>query len=125
MIFVRDPSSGLDGDGIDNNPEDPGSGGAPGSNSYHGSHVAGTIAAAGNNGLGVTGAAYSSRLMPLRALGAGGAGTSYDVLQAVRYAAGLANDSGTRPERPATIINLSLGGGAFSASAQQFVSAGP
>lgn len=117
--FVRDPASGADGDGIDPDPEDPGNLRAPGPSSFHGTHVAGTVAAAGNNRRGVAGVAYGSRIMPLRALGDGGSGTSYDVRQAVRYAAGLANDSGTRPARPAQVINLSLGGGPFSAVDQQ------
>jgi serine protease len=56
--------------------------------------------------------------MPVRALGAGGGGTSYDVDQAVRYAAGLANDSGTVPQTRADIINLSLGGAPFSQATQ-------
>jgi serine protease len=56
--------------------------------------------------------------MPLRALGRGGEGTGYDVLQAVRFAAGLDNDSGTVPARPADIINLSLGSEGFSAVAE-------
>ncbi len=55
--------------------------------------------------------------MPLRALGKGG-GTVYDVMQSVRYAAGMANDSGTTPPSNADIINLSLGGGGFSQTAQ-------
>jgi serine protease len=117
--FVRDPASGADGNGIDPDPEDPGNLRAPGPSSFHGTHVAGTVAAAGNNGIGVTGVAYGARIMPLRALGDGGAGTSYDVRQAVRYAAGLANDSGTVPEKPADVINLSLGGGPFSSVDQQ------
>lgn len=107
--FVRDPGSALDGDGIDPDPTDPG-GSDPGSNSFHGTHVSGTVAASGNNGIGVAGVAYTSRVMPLRALGRGGAGTTYDIRQAVRYAAGLANDSGRLPPAPADIINLSLGG---------------
>lgn len=94
--------------GIDPNPDDPGDNSAGGS-SFHGTHVAGTIAAQTNNALGVAGAGWNSaRIMPLRVLGVGG-GTSFDVLQAVRYAAGLPNDSGTVPIRPADIINLSLG----------------
>jgi serine protease len=117
--FVRDPASGADGNGIDPDPEDPGNLRAPGPSSFHGTHVAGTVAAAGNNGIGVTGVAYGARIMPLRALGDGGAGTSYDVRQAVRYAAGLTNDSGSVPEQPADIINLSLGGGPFSTVDQQ------
>jgi serine protease len=110
--FVRDPERAGDGDGIDPDPEDTGSGNLRGD--AHGTHVAGTVAAAGNNRIGVTGAAWGVRVMPLRALGLGGEGSSYDVLQAVRFAAGLANDSGRLPERPADIINLSLGGEGFS-----------
>ena len=50
--------------------------------------------------------------MPVRVLGVNG-GTQYDVMQGVRYAAGLPNDSGTVPPKTADIINLSLGGGGF------------
>jgi serine protease len=112
--FVREPLSALDGDGIDPDPEDPGNT----LGAFHGTHVSGTVAARGNNSLGVAGAAYTSRVMPLRALGAGGAGTSYDVDQAVRFAAGLPNDSGTLPQQAASIINLSLGGAPFSQATQ-------
>ena len=110
--FIRDVESAGDGDGIDPDPEDNGAGNLSGN--FHGSHVAGTVAAAGNNRIGVAGAAWNTRVMPLRALGRGGAGTSYDIAQAVRFAAGLANDSGTLPAQPADIINLSLGGEGFS-----------
>ena len=107
--FIRNPSVALDGDGIDSNADDPGDQGQGGS-SFHGTHVAGTIAAATDNQKGGAGVAWSTaRIMPLRALGKGG-GTSYDEIQAVRYAAGLENDSGTTPSKPADIINLSLGG---------------
>ena len=108
--FVSDPANAADGDGIDPNPEDSGQGSSTGASVFHGSHVSGTIAASGNNGLGVAGVAYRTRIMSLRALGADGSGTSYDVNQAVRYAAGLSNDSGQLPARRAAIINLSLGG---------------
>lgn len=116
--FIRDPGSALDGDGLDPNPEDPGDGQDVASSSFHGTHVSGTVAAAGDNRIGVTGVAYGARVMPLRALGAGGGGTTYDVDQAVRFAAGLANDSGTVPSRPADVINLSLGGAPFSQASQ-------
>ena len=116
--FIRDPGSALDGDGLDPNPEDPGDGQDAASSSFHGTHVSGTVAAAGDNRIGVTGVAYGARVMPLRALGAGGGGTTYDVDQAVRFAAGLANDSGTVPSRPADVINLSLGGAPFSQASQ-------
>ncbi|MFN2287189.1 MAG: S8 family serine peptidase [Chromatocurvus sp.] len=110
--FIRDAGSAGDGDGIDADPADIGAGNLRGN--FHGTHVAGTVAAAGNNRIGVAGAAWGARVMPLRALGVGGGGTSYDIAQAVRFAAGMANDSGTLPSQPADIINLSLGGEGFS-----------
>ncbi len=117
--FVRDIANANDGDGIDADPDDPGNAGLGGS-SFHGTHVAGTVAAATNNVSGVAAASWATRLMPLRALGFLG-GTSYDIRQAVRYAAGLSNDSGTTPAQPADIINLSLGGEGFSQADQDLV----
>ena len=114
--FIADPDTAADGDGIDPNPDDPGDASGASRSSFHGTHVAGTIAAASNNARGVSGVAWNARIVPLRALGVGG-GTSYDVLQAVRFAAGLENDSGELPARAADIINLSLSGGGFSSSA--------
>jgi serine protease len=119
--FISDPARADDGDGIDPNPDDPGDQ-ALGGSSFHGTHVTGTIAADMDNTLGVAGVTQASQVMPLRALGIGG-GTEYDVLQAVRYAAGLANDSGTLPAQKADVINLSLGGGGFSQTAQDVFSA--
>ncbi|MEM8660280.1 MAG: S8 family peptidase [Pseudomonadota bacterium] len=115
--FVRDIGNARDGNGIDPNPEDPVSGGIAARGS-HGTHVGGTVAAAGNNSIGVAGVAYGSRIMPMRALGSDQSGTSYDIEQAVRYAAGLPNDSGTVPTQSASVINLSLGGGFFSQASQ-------
>lgn len=106
--FISDLDNALDGNGIDSNPDDPGDGGSGGGSSWHGTHVAGTIAAVSNNNLGIAGIAWNAQVMPLRALGAWG-GTSYDIQQAVYYAAGLDNDSGTRPTPRADVINLSLG----------------
>ena len=116
--FVRNPDEALDGDGIDPDPSDPGSSSRGGSESFHGTHVSGTVAARSDNFQGVAGSAFGARVMPLRALGAGGTGTSYDIGQAVRFAAGLPNDSGTVPDAPADIINLSLGGAPFDQSTQ-------
>lgn len=115
--FIRDPSMANDGNGIDANADDPGDAATLGGSSWHGTHVAGTVAAA-QNGNGVVGVAFEARVMPLRALGVGG-GTSYDIIQAVSYAAGLANDSGTVPATRAAVVNLSLGcQGCFSSSEQ-------
>ena len=106
--FISETSNALDGGGIDANPDDPGDGGLSGSSSWHGTHVAGTIAAVTNNNKGVAGVAYGAKIMPLRVLGATG-GSSYDIQQALYYAAGLPNDSGTVPAQRAHIANLSLG----------------
>lgn len=115
--FIRDPEVAADGDGIDPDPEETADPREPEAIAYHGSHVSGTVAARADNGVGVAGVAYGARLMPLRALGATG-GTSYDVNQAVRFAAGLPNDSGLLPARPADIINLSIGGEGFNPVSQ-------
>jgi subtilisin family serine protease len=69
----------------------------------HGTHVAGTIAAIANNGVGVAGVAFSSPLIVCRALGgAAGSGTIADVASCVRWV----------HERGAKVISMSLGGGA-------------
>jgi serine protease len=115
--FIRLPSISADGDGIDPFWDDPGDGGGNPS-SFHGTHVSGTIAAATNNFTGVSGINWNATIMPLRVLGVGG-GFSYDIQQAVRYAAGLPNDSGTVPPQRADVMNLSLGGGGSSLSEQQ------
>jgi serine protease len=116
--FVSDPAVSNDGDGIDDDPNDPGTSTVPGESGYHGTHVAGTIAAASNNSRGVAGIAWGARIMPLRVLGLGGSGNMYDVIQAMRYAAGLSNDSGSLPAQKAAIINLSLSGGDFNQAIQ-------
>jgi len=83
--------------------------------SYHGSHVAGIIAGIGNNGIGTSGVAWNASIMPLRVLGENG-GNLYDAVQALRYAAGLDNDSGLLPARAADIINMSIGGTGYCQS---------
>ncbi|GAA3929534.1 S8 family serine peptidase [Litoribacillus peritrichatus] len=117
--FISDADAALDGDGIDNNPDDPGDkSNNDGSSSFHGSHVAGTVAATTNNSIGGAGVAGGVRLMPMRVLGENGLGTNYDIMQSLRYAAGLSNDSGTTPAQRADIINLSLGSPSSSQAEQ-------
>ncbi len=115
--FIADPSRARDGNGLDANPDDPGDLAFGGSSSFHGTHVAGTIGAESNNASGSTGVDWQARIMPLRALGLDG-GTTYDVIQAMRFAAGLSNDSNTTPAQRADIINLSLGS-EFSSQSEQ------
>jgi len=106
--FISNPTMSRDGDGIDANADDPGDAAAAGSSSWHGTHVAGTIAARSNDDFGAAGVSWGAKIMPVRVLGAGG-GSSYDIIQGVRFAAGLSNDSGTLPPQPADVANLSLG----------------
>lgn len=107
--FISDPANALDGDGLDPDPSDPGDSTGAGASSFHGTHVAGTIGAHTNNGSGVAGVDWNGKIMPLRVLGAQG-GTDFDIGQAMRFAAGLSNSSGTVPAQRADIINMSLGG---------------
>jgi subtilisin family serine protease len=58
----------------------------------HGTHVAGTIGAAGNNNLGVTGVNWDVTLMPLRTLNAAGSGTASDSAAAIAYADAMGAD---------------------------------
>jgi serine protease len=113
--FIQDPAVAVDGDGIDPNPDDPGDRFDPSSSSsFHGTHIAGIVAAATNNAVGVAGVAFGAKVMPLRVCGRpptleDGCATIYDIEQALRFAAGLPNNSGTVPPRRADVINLSIG----------------
>jgi len=117
--FISDPQIARDGDGIDPDPDDPGNS-YSGRSSFHGTHVAGTVAADTNNGQGVAGVSWGAKIMPLRVFGVGGA-THYDMHQALLYAAGLENDSGRLPRRKADIINLSLGSYTASQAEQEVI----
>ncbi len=116
--FISNPSQALDGNGRDPDPNDPGDLCCASSSSFHGTHVAGTVAAATNNVTGVAGIAWNARIMPLRVLGLGGSGTVDDINQAILYAARLPNGSGTLPAQRAAVINMSLGGPGFSQGQQ-------
>lgn len=144
--FVSDAAVGNDGDGWDTDPSDPGdfisaedlaSGPLSGHDcgagdnhdqpipsSWHGTRVAGLLGAGTDNGLGMAGAGFNIRLLPVRALGKCG-GFQSDVLAAMYWAAGFGARPGWQPpvavirdaglwrdnpnQHPAQIINMSLG----------------
>jgi len=107
--MISNPQIARDGDGRDPNPEDVGDLITPQGSSFHGTHVAGTIGANGNDGQGIAGVDWNCRLMTVRVLGQGG-GTTDDIANGILYAAGLPNGSGAVPPQAADIINMSLGG---------------
>ncbi len=75
--------------------------------SWHGTHVAGTVGAIGNNNLGVVGGAYGAKILPVRVLGKCG-GYDADIAAGILWAAGVHR---TIPNpNPAKVINVSLGG---------------
>ena len=121
--FISDASNAADGDSMngiddrDDNPDDPGDSNLAGSSSWHGTHVAGTVAAKTNNSSGIAGVSWGAKIMPLRVLGRDG-GSDFDIVQAVLFAAGLPNNSNTVPAQKVDVINLSLGGPGFSQSTQ-------
>ncbi|KAB0638575.1 S8 family peptidase [Burkholderia latens] len=93
----------------------------PSDSSWHGTRVMGVIGATANNGVGVAGVSWLGRILPVRVLGKCG-GTTSDIADAMRWAAGIpVNGVPTNPN-PAKIINLSLGGvGACSTTFQQAI----
>lgn len=92
-----------DGNGRDSDPSDPGDWYAGDPSSWHGTHVAGTIAAVSNNSKGVAGVGNNLlRVMPIRVLGQGGGYTS-DIAHGIDW---VTNDG----NKKADVINMSLGG---------------
>jgi len=121
--FISSATIAGDGDGRDADPFDEGDGTGPTPSSFHGTHVAGTIAAVTGNSVGVSGVCgpqNRTRVMHLRALGQGG-GTDADIAQAILYAARLTNASGTLPAQRADVINMSLGGPGSTSSVQSAI----
>ncbi|XDD48562.1 S8 family serine peptidase [Leptospira sp. WS39.C2] len=88
------PKHGYDFVSTDNDPKD---------EEGHGTHVAMTIGAVGNNGIGISGVCQSAKIMAVRVLGLGG-GTSDSVANGIYFAV----------RNGAKVINMSLGGSSFS-----------
>ncbi|HKF90912.1 MAG TPA: S8 family serine peptidase, partial [Acidimicrobiia bacterium] len=80
----------------------------------HGTHVAGTIGAR-SNGLGVVGVSWQVDLLPVRALGPTGSGTSESIANALIYAA----------QNGARVVNASLGGSSYDPTLEASVANAP
>lgn len=78
----------------------------------HGTHCAGIIGASGNNGIGITGAAWKTKIMAVKAIGSNGKAYISDIIKGIEYAA--ANN--------ADIISCSFGGGDYSQSLYDAIS---
>ncbi len=122
--LISDVTTANDGNGRDAYADDPGDWcHSTDSSSWHGTHVAGTIAAVANNNLGVFGGAPEAKVQPVRVLGKCG-GSMSDVIDGIYWAAGSATVSdgngGYLPVNPyadcatsnpcVRVLNLSLGG---------------
>ena len=121
--FIADPVISNDGDGRDADPSDPGDWVTAADlanpiftqnnckvedSSWHGTSVAGIVAANSNNGKGVAGMDWFARLLPVRVLGKC-VGYDSDILDGVTWASGLTVPGAPRNPNPAQVINLSLG----------------
>ncbi len=102
----------IDGDGlVADASDDVNIGDDPSCHSFHGTHVS-TTAVAPQNNVGITGVAPGIGLIGIKVGHNTGprCGIFGDIANAVLYAAGLPNSSGSVPPTPADVINLSLGG---------------
>lgn len=125
--MIADTAVANDGNGRDSDPSDPGDwtaanecdDGEPAStSSWHGTHVAGTIAAKTNNGIGIAGIAFNAKIQPIRVLGKCGGYTS-DIADGITWASGGTVSGLPTNATPAKVLNLSLGGGGACDSATQ------
>jgi serine protease len=115
--FVSDAAAARDGDGRDPDPMDEGDWSEAGDcgssrvahSSWHGSHVAGLVAARAGNRPGIVGLAPEAKVLPVRVLARCG-GRLSDIADAVVWASGGNVPGVPSPERRADVINLSLGG---------------
>ena len=107
--MISDTTVAGDGNGRDNNPADPGDYYQGQGSSWHGTHVAGTVAALTNNNNGVAGTAFGAKVQHVRVLGRGGGYTS-DIADGIIWASGGSVSGVPANPTPAEVINMSLGG---------------
>ena len=116
--FISSATAARDGNGRDSNPADQGDWWAAGecgvsygsNSSWHGTHVAGTVAALSNNAKGVAGVAFNAKVVPVRVLGKCG-GTLSDIADGIIWASGGTVSGIPANANPAKVVNMSLGGG--------------
>ncbi|MBB3824496.1 serine protease [Xanthomonas arboricola] len=123
--FISDAATARDGNGRDSNPADEGdwnpggiSGCAVSDSSWHGTHVAGTVAAVTNNTTGVAGTAFNAKVVPVRVLGRCG-GSLSDIADAIVWSSGGSVSGVPANANPAEVINMSLGGGGTCSTTMQ------
>lgn len=125
--FIKDTANSNDSNARDSDAKDPGDYASYGQcglftpshgSSWHGTHVAGTIAAVTNNGSGVAGVAYGAKVVPVRVLGACGGYTS-DIADGIIWASGGSVSGVPANTNPARVINMSLGGSGSCDSTSQ------
>ncbi|MFF9850677.1 S8 family serine peptidase [Streptomyces litmocidini] len=117
--FISTSADARDGNGRDADAKDEGdwnatdgecgTGSKASNSSWHGTHVAGTIAAVTNNTKGIAGIAYNAKIEPVRVLGKCG-GSSSDIADAITWASGGSVPGVPANPNPAKVINMSLGG---------------
>ncbi|KKZ71953.1 S8 family serine peptidase [Streptomyces showdoensis] len=117
--FISTSADARDGNGRDADSKDEGdwnatdgecgTGSKASNSSWHGTHVAGTIAAVTNNTKGIAGIAYNAKIQPVRVLGKCG-GSSSDIADAITWASGGTVPGVPANPTPAKVINMSLGG---------------
>ncbi len=111
--FISSSTTAKDGNGRDSDATDVGDSGTCNgvtrSSSWHGTHVAGTIGASTNNGVGVAGVNWNARILPIRVLGRCG-GSTADIIDAIRWSGGMSVAGVPANANPAKVINMSLGG---------------
>jgi serine protease len=125
--FITSTTTAQDGNGRDSDASDPGdfqtSSSCAGdpvarNSSWHGTHVAGTIAAVTNNASGVAGLAFGAKVQPVRVLGRCG-GAYADIADAIVWASGGTVSGVPANTTPAKVINMSLGGSGTCSSTIQ------